>query len=153
LLPESLATIAIVPLQMKLVYNIGQAYGYQLDQGHIREFLAALGIGLSGQLLEQVGRKLLGGLFGALAGGLGRAAGNQAASSGIAFATTWAIGKLADQYYAGGRTLDAAKLKAAFASLLEQAKQLSTRYAGEIQQRTKTINLQQLPALLQREIR
>ena len=148
LLPETLATIAIVPLQMKLVYRIGQAYGYELDAGHAREFLAALGIGLSGQLLEQVGRKLLGGLLGALAGGVGRAVGNQAASSGMAFATTWAIGKLAVQYYAGGRALDTAKLKAAFGSLFDEAKLLATRYAGDIRQRAKTIDVRQLPALL-----
>lgn len=148
LLPETLATIAIVPLQLKLVYRIGQAHGYQLDGNHAREFLAAAGIGLSGQMLEQVGRKLLGGLFGALAGGIGRAVGNQAASSGMAFATTWAIGQLAVQYYAGGRTLDAAKLKAAFGSLSDQAKMLASRYAGEIQQRARTIDVTKLPALL-----
>ena len=50
-------------------------------------------------------------------GGIGRAVGHQTASSGMAFATTWALGQLAKQYYGGGRTLDAGKLKAAFAPL------------------------------------
>jgi uncharacterized protein (DUF697 family) len=148
LLPESLATLAIIPLQMKLVYRIGQAYGYELDRGHITDFLATLGVGLAGQYLEQYGRKLLGGLFGAVAGGLGRAVGRQAASSGMAFATTWAIGQVARQYYAGGRTLDSAKLKAAFAPLVEQAQSLASRYAPQIAERARTIDPRKLPALI-----
>jgi uncharacterized protein (DUF697 family) len=64
LLPESLASMAILPLQVRLVYQIGKAYGYELDQGHIKEFLATLGVGLAGQYIEQFGRNLLGGLLG-----------------------------------------------------------------------------------------
>src|ERR1044072_3047760 len=61
LLPQSLATMAIIPLQMKLVYRIGQSYGYEMDRGFIKEFLATVGVGLTSQYVEQVGRKLLGG--------------------------------------------------------------------------------------------
>ena len=148
LLPESLASMAILPLQVRLVYQIGKAYGYELDQGHIKEFIATLGVGLTGQYLEQFGRKLLGGLLGAVLGGVGRAVGHQTASSGMAFATTWALGQLAKQYYGGGRTLDAAKLKAAFAPLLEQGQGLLGRYGGEIAERARTIDVRNLPALL-----
>ena len=31
LLPETLASLAILPLQVRLVYRIGEAYGYELD--------------------------------------------------------------------------------------------------------------------------
>jgi uncharacterized protein (DUF697 family)/tellurite resistance protein len=148
LLPESLASMAILPLQVRLVYQIGKAYGYELDQGHIKEFVATLGIGLTGQYLEQFGRKLLGGLLGSVLGGVGRAVGNQTASSGMSFATTWALGQLAKQYYGGGRTLDAAKLKAAFAPLLEQGQGLIGRYGGEIAERARTIDVRNLPALI-----
>ena len=148
LLPESLASMAIIPLQMKLVYRIGQAYGFELDGNSVKDFLATLGVGLTAQYLEQFGRKLLGGLLGSIAGGIGRSIGNQAASSGMAFASTWALGQVAREYYAGGRTLDAAKLRAAFGPLLDQAKDLGTRYAGEIQQRARTIDLSNLPALI-----
>ena len=72
LLPETLSTMAIIPLQMRLVYRIGQAYGYELDSGHVKDFLATVGVGLTSQYLEQAGRKLLGGLLGRVAGGLGR---------------------------------------------------------------------------------
>jgi len=33
------------PLQIKMVYGIGKAHGVQLDQGHIKEFIAAAGVG------------------------------------------------------------------------------------------------------------
>ena len=105
-------------------------------------------MGLTAQYVEQFGRKLLGGLLGGIAGGIGRAIGNQAASSGMAFASTWALGQVARQYYAGGRTLDASKLRAAFGPLLTQAGELGTRYAGEIRQRAQGIDLTSLPALI-----
>lgn len=148
LLPETLASMAILPLQVRLVYRIGKLHGYELDQGHIKEFIATLGIGLAGQYLEQFGRKLLGGLLGSVLGGMGRSIGRQAASSGMAFATTWALGQLAKQYYGGGRTLDAAKLKAAFSPLVEQGQEMLSKYGGEIQQRARSIDVRQLPSLI-----
>jgi len=148
LLPETLASMAILPLQVRLVYKIGEAYGYELDQGHIKEFIAALGVGLTGQYLEQFGRKLLGGLLGSVLGGMGRAAGKQAASSGMAFATTWALGNIAKQYYAAGRTLDTAKLKAAFSPLVAQGQDMMTRYGGPIAEKARTIDVRNLPALI-----
>jgi hypothetical protein len=87
-------------------------------------------------------------LLGSVLGGIGRAVGNQTASSGMAFATTWALGQLARQYYGGGRGLDAGKLKAAFAPLFEQGKGLIDRYSGEIAERARTIDVQNLPALI-----
>lgn len=150
LLPETLASMAILPLQVRLVYRIGQAHGYELDQGHIKELLAALGVGLTGQYLEQFGRKLLGGLLGSVLGGMGRTIGRQAASSGMAFATTWALGQLAKQYYGGGRTLDMDKLEAAFAPLVGQGRALVQRYGGEIAERARSIDVSHLPALISR---
>ena len=148
LLPESLASMAILPLQVRLVYRIGQAHGHALDSGHIKEFIATLGIGLTGQYLEQFVRKLAGGTLGSVLGGLGRTIGRQAASSGMAFATTWAIGQLAKQYYGGGRTLDAARLKAAFTPLLDQGRSMISRYAPAIEERARSIDVRNLPQLI-----
>ena len=47
LLPQSWASMAIIPLQVKMVYEIGKSHGVELDQGHIREFIAAVGVGLA----------------------------------------------------------------------------------------------------------
>jgi uncharacterized protein (DUF697 family) len=144
LLPDSLATMAIVPLQMKMVYRIGKRHGYDLDRRHITELLGAAGVGLTSQVVEGFARKLLGGLLGKVAGGLGRRAGDQLASSAMSFASTYALGQMAQRYYAGGRLLSALQLKELFGSLAEQARSLHGRYAGEIQQRASTLNPAQL---------
>jgi uncharacterized protein (DUF697 family)/tellurite resistance protein len=144
LLPQSLATMAIIPLQMKLVYRIGQSYGYEMDKGHIKEFLATAGVGLTSQYVEQVGRKLLGGLLGAVAGGLGRGLGSVATGAAFSFATTYALGQLAKRYYAGGRQMNTALLQQTYQSLLGQAKQLQGQFAGEIQQKARTLDASQV---------
>ena len=56
--------MAIIPLQIRMVYGIGKAHGVALDRGHIKEFIAAAGVGLTSQYVERIGRKLLGGLLG-----------------------------------------------------------------------------------------
>ncbi len=62
LLPQGLATMAIVPLQMKMVYGVGKSYGVSLDRGHIKEFIATIGVGMTSQVVENFARDLLGGL-------------------------------------------------------------------------------------------
>jgi uncharacterized protein (DUF697 family)/tellurite resistance protein len=140
LLPQSLATMAIIPLQIKLVYRVGQAYGFELDKGHIREFLATAGVGLTSQYVEQIGRKLLGGLLGSVAGGLGRGIGRATAGAAFSFATTYALGQLAKRYYSGGRRMNTALLQQTYQSLLAQARQLQGRYASEIQHKAGALD-------------
>ncbi len=148
LLPESMASMAIIPLQMKMVYRVGKQHGYELDRGHIKDLLATLGVGLTGQYLEQIGRKLIGGLLKKAGGGMLGSAGKAATSIGLTFATTYALGHVAKQYYAGGRTLDSARLKQAFESTMQQGKGMYGRYAGEIQQKASTIDARQLAKLV-----
>jgi uncharacterized protein (DUF697 family) len=148
LLPESLASMAIIPLQVRLVYRIGKSYGYPMDASHAKDFIATLGVGLTGQYLEQFGRKLLGGLLGGVGGGLGRTVGRQAASSGMTFATTYALGRVAQRYYAGGRTLDTASLKQTFTDLLGEARGLAPRYREQIEQKAATIDTRSLASLV-----
>jgi uncharacterized protein (DUF697 family)/uncharacterized tellurite resistance protein B-like protein len=148
LLPESLASMAIIPLQVRLVYKIGKSYGYPMDMSHAKDFIATLGVGLTGQYLEQFGRKLLGGLLGGVGGGLGRTVGRQVASSGMTFATTYAIGRVAQRYYAGGRTLDTASLKQTFAGLLDEARGLAPRYRQQIEEKAATIDTRSLASLV-----
>ncbi|WCM91794.1 TerB family tellurite resistance protein [Acidovorax sp. NCPPB 2350] len=144
LLPQSLASMAIIPLQTRLVYRIGKVYGYELDKGHITDFLATVGVGLTSQYVEQFGRKLVGGLLGKVMGGLGRAVGSAAAGSAFSFATTYALGKVAQRYYAGGRTLGTDALKSAFSRTAEEARGLQQRYAPQIQERAKGLDVGKL---------
>lgn len=133
LLPENLSTLAIIPLQMRLVYQIGQSYGYELDRGHIKDFLATLGVGLTSQYLEQAGRKLLSGLLGKAGKGLLGGLGRQAVSSSMSFAATYALGHVANQYYAGGRTLSTDMLKDAYQHVMQDGQQLQARYLPQMQ--------------------
>lgn len=141
LLPETLSTMAIIPLQMRLVYRIGQSYGYELDSGHVKDFLATVGVGLTSQYLEQAGRKLLGGLLGRMGGGLARGLGQQAVSSGMSFVATYALGHVAKRYYAGGRTLSTQMLQEAYASISTEAKDLQGRYLPQMQQQARTMDM------------
>jgi uncharacterized protein (DUF697 family) len=101
LLPESLATMAITPLQMKKVHRIGKAHGDELDRWRIKDLLAAAGVGLTSQVVEGDARRLPGGLLGKPGGGMMKSAGQQVASSAMSFATTWALGTRAARYYCG----------------------------------------------------
>jgi uncharacterized protein (DUF697 family)/tellurite resistance protein len=140
LLPQSLASMAIIPLQMKLVYRIGRVYGVETDAAQVRELAATLGVGMTGQYLEQIGRRLLGGAFGAVAGGLAGALARGAAGAAMSFATTYAIGEVARRYYAGGRSMSADLLKQAFAELLAQGKSLQARYVPQIEQQARSLD-------------
>jgi uncharacterized protein (DUF697 family)/tellurite resistance protein len=148
LLPQSWASMAIIPLQIRMVYNIGKAHGVELDQGHIREFIAAAGVGLSSQYIEQFGRKLLGGLLGKVAGRMGGAIGGAATGMAFSFATTYALGQLAKRYYAGGRVMSTTLLKDTFQGLLGPAKQLQTQYLPQIQQTASTLDAGKVLAMV-----
>ncbi|HWT21513.1 MAG TPA: TerB family tellurite resistance protein [Variovorax sp.] len=148
LLPETLSTMAIIPLQMKLVYRIGKTYGYELDSGHVKDFLATVGVGLTSQYLEQAGRKLLGGLLGKMGGGLLRGLGNQAVSSGMSFASTYALGHVAKRYYAGGRTLSTQMLKETFSGVVQEGKSLQTQYLPAIQEKARTLDTAKVLSLV-----
>lgn len=140
LLPQSWASVAIIPLQIKMVYRIGKAYGHELDQGHIREFLATVGVGLTSQYLEQFGRKLVGGLLGGLLGGTGKKMGGAATGMVMSFATTYALGQVANRYYASGRQMSTDLLKQTFTELIEPAKNLQDQYLPQIQEKARNLD-------------
>ena len=151
LLPQSLASMAILPLQMKMVYSIGKAHGYELDREHIKDFAATLGVGMTGQYVEQMGRKLLGGLLGKLGGGMLGGLGSAATGAAFSFATTYALGKVAQQYYGNGRSIDAAQLKQVFAQMFSQGKQLQSQYTAQIEQKAQTIDVSQIIDMVKRK--
>jgi uncharacterized protein (DUF697 family)/tellurite resistance protein len=144
LLPQSLASMAIIPLQMKMVYRVGKAHGFELDRGHIKDLLATMGVGLTSQYVEQIGRKLLGGLLGRIGGGLLGGVGSATTGAAFSFASTYALGHVAKRYYAGGRTIDAAGLQQAFTAMLGEAKQLQGRYASQIVEQARTLDVNKL---------
>ena len=147
IMPHTLATMAIVPLQMRLIYRIGHAYGYELDRGHIKDFLATVGVGLTSQVLEGFTRQLVGGFSRRLTGGLLGNLVGQATGSAFAFASTYALGQVAKKYYASGRTLSAGQLKDVFSTMLQNGRSMQDRYSGDILQRSRQVNLSDLVPL------
>jgi len=148
ILPQSWASMAIIPLQIKMVYEIGQRHGVELDRGHIKEFLATLGVGMTSQYIEQFGRKLIGGLFRAAAGrGVGRL-GRTATGMAFSFATTYALGQVARRYYAGGRRMSTDLLRTSFQEMLGPAKNLQQEYLPQIEQKAQTLDMGQVMGMV-----
>jgi uncharacterized protein (DUF697 family)/uncharacterized tellurite resistance protein B-like protein len=147
LLPSSMATMAIIPLQMRLVYRVGQKFGVDLDRGHIGEFLAAAGIGMTSQVIEGYATKLMKGLLGKVAGGLGRGLAGALTGTAMSFATTYALGQLARRYYAGGRSLSGMQMRDSFQSLLGQARGMQQQYLPQIQERSRSLNMAEVVRL------
>src|SRR5215475_8072923 len=103
LLPDRLANVAILPLQLRLVYEIGQRYGQQLDANQVKDLAGTFGLGAAAQLVEGMVRKVLGGVASGILGGLLGGATGVAAGAAVTFAATYALGHAAKQYYAQGR--------------------------------------------------
>ena len=123
--------------------QVVQMKKYQKEQDdikHIKEFIATAGVGLTSLYLEQVGRKLLGGLLGKV--------GSAATGMAFSFATTYALGQLAKRYYAGGRQMDTNLLKETFQNLLGPAKQLQSQYLPDIRQKAETLDMAQVMAMV-----
>lgn len=148
IMPHSLATMAIIPLQMRMVYRIGKSYGYELERGHIKDFLATVGIGLTSQVVEGFVGKLVGGLARRVAGGLLGGLVGQAAGSSFAFATTYALGQVAKRYYASDRTLETSQLKEVFSSMINEGRSMQGRFAGDIAQKSREVNVAELLPLV-----
>ena len=140
LMPQSLATMAIIPVQMQLVYQIGKRHGFDLDLSHAKEFLATVGVGMTSQVVESYLSRLVRGATKRFAGKIVASLVTQAAESAIAFATTYAIGQTASKYYGSGRTLSMEQLREVFSQMLNQGRSIKSQYAGQIAQRSSQIS-------------
>ena len=149
LLPERLATMAIIPLQLRLVYLIGQRHGQQLDANQVKDLAGTFGIGAAAQVMEGVVRGVLGSLTKVIFGGAVGGAAGVAAGAAVTFASTYALGHVATQYYAQGRRLSTADLKALFARFQEEARSLFPKVQEQIQAQSRTLNLQTVLATIQ----
>ena len=150
LLPQSLATVAILPLQMKLVYSVGQRHGYALDGGSVREFLAVAGVGATSQVFEGYARKLFGSVAKKALGKGGKKLTKSATGALLTFATTYGLGQVAVSYYAGGRTLTPGQIQGVFADKLEQGKALFTEHQDAVRVQSERVNLRDLVGMVGR---
>jgi uncharacterized protein (DUF697 family)/tellurite resistance protein len=148
LLPETFATMAIIPMQMKMVYRIGKAHGVEQDRSLIKEFLATAGVGMGSQVVEGFARKLIGGFGKKLGGKTAGKIANQATGSAFSFASTYAIGHVAEKYHRGGKSLAPTEIKSLFSTLTEQAKGLHAQHLPAIQERAKGLNAASILAMV-----
>ncbi len=144
LLPDGLANVIILPVQLRLVFQIGQQHGQRFDANQAKDLLAALGIGAAAQVMEGVVRKVLGGVTRGLLGGLLGGATGLAAGAAVTFGSTYAMGHAAKQYYAQGRSLSQADLRALFLRFQEEGRALFPKVQGQVEAQAKNLNLQQL---------
>ena len=132
LLPDRLANLAIIPLQMRLVHRIGQERGASADGSQVKALMATLGVGVIAQALETAVRKTFGGLAGGLLGRMLGGAGGVAAGAAVTFASTYALGHVAEQYYAQGQTISTTDLKTLFQRFRGEADTLYPRVQQRI---------------------
>ena len=66
----------------------------------------------------------------------------------MTFATTYALGQLAQRYYGSGRTLSGLQLKETFQQLAGTARAQGERLLPEMRARASGLNLAQLPGLI-----
>ena len=144
ILPDRLATIAILPLQLRLVYQIGQRHGQKLDVNQVKDLAATLGLGAVAQGMESVVLKIAGGIAGGLLGGLIGGAARVATGAVITFAATYALGHASEQYYRQGRSLSANDLRALFDRFQQEAKTIYPRVEQQIRAQSSMLNLQSL---------
>jgi len=142
ILPDRLATIAVLPLQLRLVYQIGQRHGQKLDVNQVKDLAATLGLGAVAQGMESFVMRIAGGLTGGLLGGLVGGATRVATGAAITFAATYALGHVADQYYRQGRRISANDLRALFDRFKQDAKTIYPRVEQQIRTQSGTLNLQ-----------
>ena len=159
LLPQSLATMAIVPLQTKMVYRIGLRHGHRLDPLQIRELIATVGLGMTSQVVEVYARKLFGGLVkGASKKALGKRgkkkgkklakAAETATGAAMSFASTYALGQVAQAYYAGGRRIGAESLRSLFDQNLERGRALYETHRADVEAAARQTDLSTLLPML-----
>jgi len=148
LMPHTLATMAIVPIQLRMVYQIGRHYGCPLDLAHTKEFLATLGVGITSHMVDGYLSKIVGSVTRRFAGRFVGALAAQATESAISFATTYAIGQVAKKYYESGRRLSTDQLRDVFATMLNQGRSMQSQYASQISQRAGSMRVTDFLPLL-----
>ena len=141
LLPDRLANLAILPLQLRLVDEVGQRYGQQLDANQVKDLAGTFGLGAAAQMVEGMIRKVLGGVASSVLGGLLGGATGVAAGAAVTFAATYALGHAAKQYYAQGRKLSAEDLRSLFTRFQGEARSLLPQVQGQIQSLSQQVRL------------
>jgi uncharacterized protein (DUF697 family) len=116
--------LAVVALQLKLVRDIGQYWGHKVDKDAAKTLLAGLGLGTGARIAVSNIAKVVpvwGSAFGATS----------------AFATTWALGKIANRYFESGRTADVKDLKKEMKAIEKEGKEAYAKQKEQIEHKRR----------------
>ena len=114
-----LTDLAVVAIQVKLVRDIGQYWGHKVDQSAAKSLLVSLGLGTGARLAVNNLAKLVPGW-------------GSAVGAATSFASTWALGKVADEYFKSGAKADPAELQSTFQAAKQEGQAEYQVHKGEI---------------------
>lgn len=115
--------------QVELCQAIGEVWGYSRTRADLKKALLET-LGITGVRIAVSNLCKFIPVVGMVVGGT------------TAFASTWAIGRVADQYFASGCTLDQGRLKAIFRDANQEGKQLYQTKSAEINAKKQAIDPQ-----------
>lgn len=130
--------LAIVALQLKLVRDVGQYWGHKVDREAAKTLLGGLGLGTGARIAVSNLAKIVpvwGSAFGATS----------------AFATTWALGKIANRYFESGRTADLKELKKELKTVEKEGKEAYAKQKEQIEAKRRETEAQLLALNEQRK--
>lgn len=125
--------LAVVAMQIKLVRDIGQRYGHKVDKQAALSLLGGLGLGTGARIAVSNLAKLVPG-WGSVVGGTS------------SFASTWALGKVADKYFSSGMSVPMATLQSEFKGAQGESRAAYDAHKDAVDSKRK-MNLEALSAL------
>jgi uncharacterized protein (DUF697 family) len=127
------ADLAVIAIQTKMVHDIGQYCGHSLDQKAIRAFMASAMGSLGLRIAVNNLARFVPGWGSVFAGG-------------TSFASTFALGKVAQRYFEAGKTLDDSELQGLFQQQRAAGAQVMTQEKERIDEttRTRSVHLREL---------
>ncbi|MBX3187261.1 MAG: TerB family tellurite resistance protein [Labilithrix sp.] len=125
--------LGVIALQLKMIRDIGQYWGHAVDRNAAKSMLYGLGLGTGARLAVNNLAKLLP-VWGSAIG---------AATS---FASTYALGRVMEKFFAAGAGVEVASLRDEFEAAEKEGKKTYAAHKDEISQseRTNKATLEQL---------
>ena len=121
----SIATdVAVVGLQAKMFRDVGQYWGRETSKDTVKQIMGGVGVGTGARIAVNNLAKFLPGVGSAVA-------------ATTNFASTWALGKVANQYWESGGKADMKMLKELFVKSHEEGKTAYQQHKAEIDARIK----------------
>jgi hypothetical protein len=148
ILPETLASMAILPLQVRLVYRIGKPTATSSTRATSRSSSRRSASGSPASTSSSSAASCSAASWARCSAEWVAPPATRRRAPGWRSRRRGRSARSRSSTTAAGRTLDSDKLKAAFAPLLAQGQALVDRYGGDIAQRARTIDVRNLPALI-----